>query len=90
MDEDQIAFDSFLLAMRVMYVAFELDEPATKFERPFEMLRDIANGQVTLTSPGEMGVKFPALKELIYDASSKVIERDRANANRVLRGLARM
>ena len=88
MDEDKIAFDAFLLAMRVMYVAFELDEPATKFERPFEMLRDIANGQVTLTSPAEMGAKFPALKELIYDAASTVIERDRHTANRVLRGLA--
>ena len=91
MDDDQLdraSFDAFLLAMRVMYVAFDLDEPATKFEKPFEMLRDIAKGQLTVTSTAEIGVKFPALRDLVYEASASVIEHDRATAARVLRGLS--
>ncbi len=85
---DQAAFNAFLLALRVIYVAYDLDEPASKFERPFEMLRDIAEGRLALSSPAEMGVRFPALKELIYDAASSVIEHDRDTATRVLRGLS--
>ena len=86
---DRASFDAFMLAMRVMYVAFDLDEPATKFEKPFELLRDIAEGRVTITSTAEMGARFPALKELVYDTASTVIERDRETAAQVLRGLSR-
>lgn len=56
-DVDQAAFDAFLLALRVIYVAYELDEPAVKFEKPFELLREIATGELTLSSPAEMGAK---------------------------------
>ena len=86
--EDVAAFDAFMLAVRVMYLAFDLDAPATEFERPFEMLRELADGQLTISSPGEMAVKFPHLRDFIYDRSSSVIERDRETASRVLRGLA--
>lgn len=85
--EDIAAFDAFMLGVRVTYVAFELDVPATEFERPFEMLRELAEGRLTVASPGEMAAKFPGLKDFIYDRSSSVIERDRETANRVLRGL---
>lgn len=85
---DQAAFDAFLLAMRVMYVAFDMDEPATKFEKPFGMLRDIANGELVMSSPAELGTRFPALKDFMYDTASSVIENDRQTAARVLRGLS--
>lgn len=85
---DRAAYDAFLLAMRVMYVAFDLNEPATKFEKPFEMLREISSGQLTISSPGELALKFPALKELIYETASDVIEHDRETSARVLRGLS--
>jgi hypothetical protein len=85
---DRVSFDAFLLAMRVIYVAFDLNEPASNFEKPFALLREIANGETTLSSPAEMAVRFPALKDLIYDASSTVMESDRAMAARVLRGLS--
>ena len=87
-DLDRGAFDAFLLAMRVIYIAYDLDEPAVKFEKPFEMLRDIADGRLTLSSPAEMAAKYPAMKDLIYDAASSVIEHDRETAARVLRGLS--
>jgi hypothetical protein len=86
--EDIAAFDAFMLAVRVMYLAFELDIPATEFERPFEMLRELAEGRLTVSSPGEMAARFPQLKDFIYDRSNSVIERDRETANNVLRGLA--
>jgi hypothetical protein len=85
---DRVAFDSFLLALRVISVAFEIEEPATSFEKPFELLRDIAEGKLTVTSPGELGARFPGLKQMMYDAASSVIEHDRVTATRVLRGLS--
>lgn len=87
---DEVAFDAFLLAMRVMYVAFDMNAPATEFERPFALLREIAAGEVTMSSPAELGARFPALKDLIYDASSGVMLHDRETAARVLRGLNSM
>lgn len=85
---DKVAFDSFLLALRVISVAFELAEPASEFEKPFELLRDIVQGEVTVTSPAELGARFPALKQLMYDAASSVMQHDRETAARILRGLA--
>jgi len=85
---DRVAFDSFLLAVRVLSVAFDLDEPASSFEKPFALLREIADGEVTVTSPAELGARFPALKELMYEAASSMIEHDRVTAARVLRGLS--
>jgi hypothetical protein len=85
--EDVAAFDAFMLGVRVTYLAFELEVPATQFERPFEMLRELAEGRLTIASPGEMAAKFPDLKDFIYDRSSSVIERDRETAKRILRGL---
>lgn len=84
---DEVSFDAFMLAIRVMHVAFDLNEPAVKFEKPFELLREIAGGQLALSSPAELGAKFPGLKDLVYDTASSVMERDRRTAGRVLRGL---
>ena len=87
-DLDQAAFDAFLLAMRVMYVAFDMNAPATEFEKPFAMLREIAAGELAMSSPAELGARFPALKDFMYDTASSVMENDRQTAARVLRGLA--
>jgi hypothetical protein len=87
-DVDRASFDAFLLALRVIYVAYELDQPATEFEKPFVLLREIADGHTTLASPAEMAAKFPALRDLMYDAASTVMEHDRETATRVLRGLS--
>ena len=85
--EDLVAFDAFMLGVRVMAVAFDLDRPATEFERPFELLRELAEGRLTISSTGELAAKFPHLKDFIYDRSSSIIEQDRETAARVLRGL---
>ena len=87
LEQDRAAFDAFMLGIRVMYVAFELDAPASEFERPFQMLRELANGQLTISSPGEMAAKFPQMSDFIYDRSSEIIESDRETASRILRGL---
>ena len=85
--EDRAAFDAFMLAIRVVYVAFDLDQPATEFEKPFQMLRELADGSLTIASPGEMAVRFPQMRDFIADRSSSVIDRDRTTAASVLRGL---
>ena len=85
--EDRVAFDAFMLAIRVVYVAFDLDLPATEFEKPFIMLRELAEGSLTVASPGEMAAKFPQAQDFISERSSSIIEADRETAASVLRGL---
>jgi hypothetical protein len=86
-EQDRAAFDAFMLGIRVVYVAFELDAPATEFEKPFELLRELAEGRLTVASPGELAARFPQLSDFIYDRSSSVIQSDRETAASILRGL---
>lgn len=85
--EDTAAFNAFMLGIRVMSVAFEMDAPAAEFEKPFEMLRELAEGRLTVSAPGELAARFPQLKDFIYDRASSIIERDKETAASVLRGL---
>jgi hypothetical protein len=85
---DQAAFDGFSLAVRVMVHAFDIDAPATEFERPWQLLREIAAGSATLTSTAELAARFPHMKDFLYDRVNSVIESDRETATRVLRGLS--
>lgn len=87
-DTDQATFDGFSLAFRVMVNAFDIDAPATEFEKPWQLLRDIADGSATLTSTAELAARFPHMKDFLYDRVNSVIESDRETARRVLRGLA--
>jgi hypothetical protein len=84
---DRAAFDGFLLAMRVILQEFEVEAPGTEFERPWALLRDVAEGRTTLTGTAELAVRFPHMKDFLYDRVNRVIESDRATAQRVLRGL---
>jgi ABC-type nitrate/sulfonate/bicarbonate transport system substrate-binding protein len=85
---DQAAFDGFSLALRVMVQVFEIDAPATEFERPWQLLRDVSSGAATLTSTAELAARFPHMKDFLYDRVNSVIEADRETATRILRGLA--
>lgn len=84
---DAAAFDAFLLGMRVVLHAYELDPPATQFERPWELLREIAEARTTLTNPADTAARFPRLGELLYDSAQDVHAHDRDTAQRILRGL---
>ncbi len=84
---ERVAFDAFSLAIRVLCHAWEIDPPATRFEAPWALLREIAEGSTTLSSPAELAARFPRMKDFLYDASGRVRERDRATAARILRGL---
>lgn len=85
---DQAAFDGFSLAVRVMLEAFEIDAPASEFERPWRLVRDVAEGKAALTSAAELSARFPQLRDFVYDRVNRVIESDRDTAQRVLRGLS--
>ncbi len=87
-DTDRTAFDAFNLAIRVICHAWNIDPPASEFERPWALLREIADGEVTVVNPGEMAARFPRLRELVYETTSGVMEHDRATAQRILRGLS--
>ncbi|MGH7444070.1 MAG: hypothetical protein ACREKM_04300 [Longimicrobiales bacterium] len=84
---DAASFDAFLLGVRVVLHAYELDPPATEFERPWSLLREIANGDTALTNPADTAARFPGLGELLYESAGQMIAHDRAVASRILRGL---
>jgi hypothetical protein len=84
---DHATFEGFSLAVRVMVQAFEIDAPASEFQRPFALVREIADGTATLTSPAELAARFPQLRDFVYDRVNRVIESDRDTARRVVRGL---
>jgi hypothetical protein len=85
---DQAAFEGFSLAVRVMVHAFEIEAPGTDFEKPWALLREVAEGSATLTSTAELAARFPHMKDFLFDRVNRVIESDRDTAQRVLRGLS--
>ncbi len=85
---DRSAFDAFSLAIRVLCHAWDIDPPAREFERPWALLREIADGQVTVSNPTEIAARFPRMSDFVYDTAGAVIERDRETARRILRGLS--
>lgn len=87
-DTDRVAFDAFTLALRVVLQAYEVNAPASEFEKPWQLLREIAAGETTLTSTAELALRFPALGDFLYERANRMVERDRATAERVLRGLS--
>lgn len=86
-DTDRAAFDAFTLALRVVLQAYEVNAPASEFEKPWQLLREIAAGETTLTSTAELALRFPAMSDFLYERANRMVERDRATAERVLRGL---
>lgn len=85
---DNVALDAFSLAVRVMVHAFDIEAPAAEFEKPWELLREIAEGTATVTTTAELAARFPQMKDFLYDRVNSIIENDRETARRVLRGLA--
>jgi hypothetical protein len=85
---DRATFDGFSLAVRVILQAFEIDEPGSEFEKPWLLLRDVAQGRTTLTTAPELAARFPHLRDFLYDRVNRMIESDRETALRVLRGLS--
>jgi hypothetical protein len=86
-DIDDAAFDGFSLALRVMFRAFDIEAPGSDFEKPWALLREVADGSTTITSTAELAARFPEMKDFLYDRVNRVIENDRETARRVLRGL---
>ncbi len=87
-ETDRVALDAFSLAIRVLCHAWNIDPPASEFERPWALLREVADGEVTVSNPTEIAARFPRMSELVYDTAGGIIERDRATARRILRGLS--
>ena len=87
MSEDNAAFEAFLLGLRVFFQLYASDAPASEFQRPWEVLREVAEGRVTLTNTGDLASRYPGLADFLYERANSIIASDRANATRILRGL---
>lgn len=87
MSEDSAAFEGFLLGLRVFYRLYDVQAPATDFERPWGMLREIAEGRTTLAHPAELAARHPAMAEFVFERANRVVANDRKNAEAILRGL---
>lgn len=88
-DADRAAYDAFALGVRIMYALYGIDAPASEFERPYEVLREVSEGRMTLTNPAETAAKLPALREFLYERANRMVQDDRETAERILKGLAK-
>ena len=87
MSEESAAFEAFLLGLRLCYHLYEIDAPASEFERPWESLREIAEGKVTLANPAELAARFPNLADFLYERANRIVASDRDSALRILKGM---
>lgn len=85
--EESTAFEAFLLALRLVYQLYEIDEPASEFERPWSMLKEIAEGRVTLANPADLAARYPAMAEFLYERANRIVASDRQTAERILAGM---
>ena len=81
------AFDGFLLALRLMYQIYDIEEPAAAFEKPWAALKAIAEGRVTVANPADLAAKYPEMADFLYERANLVVEDDRRTAIRVLKGM---
>ncbi len=86
---DRAALDAFMLALRVALHTFSIEGPGTEYEKPWALLRQIADGDLTLMSPAEVGVRHPGLRDFVYEYANQLVQHDREVANRILRGLGK-
>jgi len=87
MSEESAAFEAFLLGLRLCYHLYEIDAPASEFERPWESLREIAEGRLTLAHPAELAARFPQLADFLYERANRIVASDRSSALRILQGM---
>src|SRR5688572_13266743 len=87
MSDESAAFEAFLLGLRVFYQVYGIDAPATDFSRPWETLREIAEGRLTLSNPADLAARFPAMADFLFERANRVVADDRENARRILEGL---
>jgi hypothetical protein len=87
MSEDGAAFESFLLGLRIFFLLYASEAPASEFERPWALLKEIAAGQTTLTNTADLAARYPGLAEFLYERANRMVASDRANAEKILRGL---
>lgn len=86
-DLNTATFDGFLLALRVMYRLYDIDEPAVEFQKPWSLVKEIAEGETTLSNPGDLAARFPGMADFVYEQANLVVQDDRGTARRVLRGM---
>jgi hypothetical protein len=87
MSEESAAFEAFLLGLRVFYHTYDIEAPAADFEKPWEMLREVYEGRLTLTGTAELAARYPAMADFLFDRVNRMVASDRENAGRILRGM---
>jgi hypothetical protein len=87
MTEESAAFEAFLLGLRVFYHTYGIEEPATDFDKPWEMLREVSEGRLTLTGTAELAARYPAMADFLFERVNSMVASDRENARRILKGL---
>lgn len=86
-DEERAAYEGFTLALRVMYQLYAPDLPATEAGRPWEIVKDVAEGRLSLSNPADLAARFPGMKDFVFERANEVVARERQIALAVLRGM---
>ena len=81
------AFEGFLMGLRVLYHIYEIDEPAAAFEKPWALLKEVAEGRLTLTNPADLAARYPGVAAFVYERANRMVASDRETAAMVLAGM---
>lgn len=87
-EDPGLAFEAFNLALRVAYEFYNVgDEPAAETEnRLWGLVREIAEGKLTIANPGDFAARFPEAAGFIAERANFRVTRDRELASLVLEG----
>ena len=85
--EERAAYEGFSLALRVMYLLYAPEVPATEVDRPWEVAREIAEGKLSMSNPGDLASRFPDMRDFVFDRANDVVHRERQIALAVLKGM---
>ena len=87
MSEEGSAFEAFLLGLRVFYHVYGIEEPAAAFEKPWAVLKELAEGRLTLTNPADLAARYPAMASFLYERANRMVASDRRTAELILHGM---
>jgi len=92
-EQNKLLLDGFLLGLRSLFQAHDIHVPGTEDHKHWDLLRDVAEGRLTLvSSPAEQLVKFPnmtvEMKDYLARNTNRLIAKDRELARRVLQAMA--
>ena len=87
MSPSRATYEGFALGLRIMYLLYAPETLGSEADRPWEVVKEIADGHLSLSNPADLAARFPEMRDFLFDRANLVVARERATARAVLTGL---